>query len=375
MGAAFSTEHTRATTEVTDIPVSIEHDDPTGPVATPLDRLICVVGPDLGRTFAVGAHEVIVGRGERGIDLHASDVSRRHARLWRDRAAVLIEDLGSSNGTFVNGNAIDGPTALAIGDRIQLGSTILVLTRHDELAERLQQLQKLDAMGALVKGLAHDFNNMLTVLQAGLDAIAERWPATDPELQQTYDEMLQATESASGLIRRLLRIGRAQPQAAEVVALADVVDDALAMARHLRLERVRIDAQVARSIRVRVARDELVQAFVNLIVNARDAMPDGGELAIVATVAQLDRATALGLHLAAQGTYVDIAVRDTGTGMDEATLARIFEPFYTTKPIGKGSGLGLAMVYSTLRNHHGAVYAESTPGRGTTFRLLLPLAA
>ena len=373
MGADQRAVFERPDTEA--IPVSPIEDDATGPITSSPERLVCVVGEDMGRTFPIGTHPTIIGRGERGIDLRASDVSRRHARVWRERSAVFVEDLESSNGTYVNGVPVrDEPVQLALGDRIQFASAIFVFTRHDELEERLKQLEKLDAMHALVKGLAHDFNNMLSVLRGGLDVIADRWPAADPDLAEVYAEMDHAVGSASGLVRRLMRIGRAKPPTMELVRLEQVIEQALAMSRHMGLDRVRITTKLDGDARVLGSREELVQVFVNLIVNARDAMPDGGNLAISATVHELDRATALSLHLPAEGAYVDLSLADSGRGMDEATLSRIFEPFFTTKPLGKGSGLGLAMVYSSIRNHRGAVYAESTLGRGTTFRVLLPVA-
>ena len=365
-------EFDRASTDVTDV-ISVIEDETTGPLTTPPDRLVCVVGEDLGKTFVIGNEPTVLGRGS---ELRATDVSRSHARIWRDGSAVYLEDLDSANGTFVNGRAVRGAAVqLSVGDRVQLASSIFVFTRHDALEERLQQLQKLDAMGALVKGLAHDFNNMLMVMQSGLEIIALRWPTErDEDVQQTFDEMAKATDQAAGLVRRLLRIGRAKPPTAELVELSALVDEAIAMARHLKLERVTVTSRMEQGAVVNGARDELLQVFINLLVNARDAMPDGGELSITGRLTELDRATALGLHLPTAGWYVDIAVSDTGVGMDAATLARIFEPFFTTKPVGKGSGLGLAMVYSSIRNHSGAIYAESTRGYGTTFRVLLPVA-
>ncbi|MBA3500291.1 MAG: ATP-binding protein [Myxococcota bacterium] len=351
------------------VPIAIE-DDPTGPIAVPAGRLLCLVGVDMGRMFEISG-PVVVGRGSSGIDVRSSDVSRNHARLWRDGGSVFVEDLGSSNGTLVNGTVVMGPVEIRLGDRVQFGSAIFVFTRHDELEERVQQLQKLDAMGALVKGLAHDFNNMLTVLQVGLEELREAPVAFDADARRTMDDMTTATTSAAGLIRRLLRIGRAKPPTTELVKLSRVVDETIAMAR-AKVGRVRLHAQVTADARVMGSFEELKQVFFNLIINARDAMPSGGEISINANITTLDRASALSLHLEQEGSYVDISVSDTGCGMDDATRARIFEPFYTTKPVGKGSGLGLAMVYSSVRNHRGAVYAESIQGRGTTFRILLP---
>jgi signal transduction histidine kinase len=358
----------RASTEV--IPVAHDNDR-TAPMIV-IDRFVCVVGVDLGVTFSVTVNPLVVGRAGADIELESTDVSRRHARLWRDGADVMLEDLGSSNGTFVNGAPARGAVRLRLGDRIHIGSSILLYTRHDAFEDRLNQLQKLDAMNAMVKGLAHDFNNVLQIVQSGVDELSGRWPIHDSQAEQTLQEMSQATRSAIALVRRLLRIGRNKPPTTEVVEVHKLVDETIAIARRLQLDRIDIAIDVARDAKVTGSREEFRNALLNLIINARDAMPKGGALGITGNITWLDRAKALGYHLSKEGSYVELVVRDTGTGMDEATLARIFEPFFTTKAPDRGTGLGLAMIYSFIRNHNGAIFAESTVGRGTTFRLFLP---
>ncbi len=373
MAAPIPTEYACADTEaVRTLPRPEE--EPTGPLTAPAERLVCVAGADLGKTFALDAVATVVGRmpGGGGIELRATDVSRRHARLSRSRGNMILEDLGSSNGTFVNDVAVQTPVTLQVGDRLRFGTSTFVFTRHDELEARLRQLEKLEAMSALVKGLAHDFNNMLMVLQAGLEVLGDR--TTDAEDKETLQDMKQATSSAAGLVRRLLQVGRSKPSTIEQVHVQGLLANVVTMSGRLTNDRVRVAVQAAPAAMVRGSREELEQVFLNLILNARDAMPNGGHVLIKAAVTTLDRAEALGLHLETEGSYVDISVIDTGSGMDPATLARIFEPFFTTKAVGKGSGLGLAMVYNSMRNHGGSVFAESTVGRGTTFRLLLPSA-
>ena len=320
------------------------------------------------------AKPLVIGRGEADIVLNSRDISRRHARVSRKPDGVVLEDLGSANGTYLNGTMIQQRSRLQFGDRIQLGSTILVFTRHDELEERLQQLQKLDAMAAMVKGIAHDFNNMLTVVQVGLDDLATSLPSDAPATRRTLDDMLHATDSAAAMVRRLMRIGRNRPPTTELVRLPALIAETVMLAQRLRLERVKFMTNVPDDTLVAASREELRNVFMNLILNARDAMPHGGEITISAATMYLDRATALAQHLPSEGGYVQITVTDTGTGMDDSTLTRIFEPFFTTKAAGKGSGLGLAMVFSTVRNHHGAVTVDSELGRGTTFRIILPKA-
>ena len=360
-----------ADTQAFGLPVRARADD-TGPPPIQPARLVCVVGPDLGRSFPLRGASCVIGRGEDAeVCVASTDSSRHHARIVVGLRELAIEDLGSRNGTYVNGVALRTRTALHVGDRIQIGSTILLLTRHDELEERLQQLQKLEAMGALVKGLAHDFNNLLSVLQGGIEELGETLPATDTASHATLDDMAKAAESAASLVRRLQRIGRHKPPTSEIVDLEALVAETLAFARRLPQVDVQLRADVP-AARVRGSREDLRNALLNLVLNARDATPSGGSITITGSIVQLDRASALERHLLAEGAYLQLVVQDTGTGMDEATLARAFEPFFTTKPPGKGSGLGLAMVFSAVRSHRGAIAIESAVGRGTTVRILLP---
>ncbi|MBA3397178.1 MAG: FHA domain-containing protein [Deltaproteobacteria bacterium] len=360
-------------TDVFAIPLAVEDREETNPVATGL-QLLCVAGDDLGKTFALEARSMIIGRGKADLALRATDVSRKHARIWSSSGSHWIEDLGSVNGTLVNGAPLREPFALRFGDRVQIGSTILVFSRHDELEERLRQLQKLDAMGALVKGLAHDFNNTLQVILVGIDTLEELHGGDRSDAHAVLADMTRAAESASGLIQRLLRIGRTQPEALEPVRLDAVLTDALAMARRMLPANVTMQIAGSTEVQVRGSRGELQQVLLNVFVNARDAMPDGGTIDIHVRTLELDRTVAKQHHLQVEGTYVELAVRDSGIGMEPSVIERAFEPFFTTKGEGKGSGLGLAMIYSTIKSHGGAVLLESEPRRGTTVRIFLPVA-
>ena len=356
--------------EIATAPVVVAKGDDTRPLATDL-RLVCVAGEDIGRTFRIDERSMTIGRGAVAIALGSTSVSRNHARITATGGDLTITDLGSSNGTLVNAVRIAKPTPLQIGDRVQVGSTILLVSRYDELEERMRRIQRLEAMGTLAGGLAHDFNNALQIIVMNLDVVRDR-VGESRELVEMVDEMMAAASSATALARRLLRLGRSEPIAFEPVPLGDVVTRALSPLR--RDGRLEIDARVPNLV-VRGSPDEIYQLLVNLFVNARDAMPDGGKLIVTAAEQRLDLAAAHAKQLPGDGRYAAIAVTDTGTGMDEATLAHVFDPFFTTKPAGSGTGLGLTMVHGIVRRHGGAITVTSAKGSGTTFTVHLPLSA
>ncbi|MFT3697978.1 MAG: ATP-binding protein [Kofleriaceae bacterium] len=347
----------------------VELDPPTHRGAVK-PSLVCVSGADLGRSFKVG-NSVVIGRGAAEVALSEGDVSRRHARIRFGEYGYEIEDLGSSNGTIVNGERIAGRVVIHLGDRIQIGRAVLVFAQHDELAERVAHVQRLEAMATMAGGIAHDFNNALAVVLCNLDDIERALPGDARDARESLDEVRRATGSATSLARRLLRLGRAEPLSFGAVAIEQMIQQTAAMARR-RGQGIAIVIDVPADLRALGSYDELHQVVLNLCINAIDAMPTGGRLAITARTMAFDAGEALARQLATAGEYIEIAVADTGTGMDEATIARAFEPFFTTKPKGKGTGLGLAMIHQTVRRHGGAIDVQSIVGIGTTFRIVLP---
>jgi signal transduction histidine kinase len=359
-----------AVTDISSIAPMPTWDDPTNRYASAV-RLICVAGTDLGRTFRIVRMPVLIGRGNVEVALRGPEVSRQHARITGVGSDFYIEDLGSQNGTFVNGTMLEEQKVpLKVGDRVQIGSTIFVFSHHDELEDRMHQLQRLESMASLAGGLAHDFNNALTVITGTLGLLERKLPANSDVLAMV-GEMKTAADSASELARRLLRLGRTEPLEFETVQLASLVARTTAMVRR-QMPNIEVSVDIAPELSLRASREELHQVLVNLMVNARDAMPNGGTLRIFAREVTFDRGQAAAHHLPTKGDYVELVIADTGTGMDEATLARAFEPFFTTKPAGKGTGLGLAMIHSIVRRHGGSIVAESSVGRGTTFHIWLP---
>jgi two-component system cell cycle sensor histidine kinase/response regulator CckA len=253
-----------------------------------------------------------------------------------------------------------------------VGATGLLedLTAQRETEEQLRAAQRMEAVGRLAGGVAHDFNNLLTVILSYTQFVMAEL-GSDP-LRDELAEVESAARRAEALTRQLLAFSRRQVLRPEPVAVGDLVGGLSKMLERLIGEDVDLSVSSAgRPFDVLADRGQLEQVVMNLVVNARDAMPDGGRVAIRTANVELDRARAEALQLAA-GPYVELSVSDTGHGMDAATRARIFEPFFTTKPVGRGTGLGLSMVYGLVKQSGGAVGVESEPGRGTTFRVYLP---
>jgi signal transduction histidine kinase len=307
--------------------------------------------------------------------LNDPDVSRRHARFGFGDRGFEIEDLRSANGTLVNGTRITGVAPLRIGDRVQVGRTVLVLAQHDELEERVVRMQRLEAMATLAAGIAHDFNNALAVVVSNLEWVNEALPPDAATAHEAMKEIRAATTSATSLARRLLRLGRNEPLTFGPVALGPLVTQTTAMTRRRAQGPVSITVDVPPEMSVLGSYDELHQVILNLCNNACDAMPDGGKLALRARYVKLDAERAMAKQVAAAGEYVELSVADTGSGMPPEVLARAFEPFFTTKPKDRGTGLGLAMIHSSVRRHGGAIEVESSVGLGTTFRVTLPRSA
>ena len=235
------------------------------------------------------------------------------------------------------------------------------------LEYQLQQSQRMEAVGRLAAGVAHDFNNVLTVVLGSTELMLLDLPPQSP-IREEVEVVREAATRAIDLIRQLLAFGARQVLQPHVLDLNQLVTSVSRMLRRLIGEDVRLDTELAPDLcAVRVDPGQVEQVLVNLAVNARDAMPIGGHLAIA--TANVSYAQEPGTPA---GPYVLLQVSDSGSGMDTETLARIFEPFFTTKARGKGTGLGLATVYGIVRQSGGHIAVDSTPGRGTTFKIHLP---
>lgn len=247
------------------------------------------------------------------------------------------------------------------------------ITERLHLESRLRQAQKMEAIGQLTGGVAHDFNNLLQVINGGAElALGDIGP--DHKARTTLLEVAQAGENAASLVRQLLAFGRRQIMCPTPLDLDESITESLRLIRRLIGEHIQLEWKPgAAQTLVNADRGMLEQTIMNLCVNARDAMPEGGVLELRTARVEVGAEMLTGHGSAKPGPYAVVSVRDSGCGMNPDTLEHAFEPFFSTKVEGKGTGLGLATVYGIMEQHHGMVVAESEPGRGATVCLYWPL--
>jgi PAS domain S-box-containing protein len=333
--------------------------------------------------YASPSYEMVLGYtpqemvGTNAFDfIHPDDVAALQSVLSPERLGqgskpvppVRVRHRDGSWRTIV-GTVTDMRGEPAVGGIIANGSDV---TEQIQLEAQLRQAQKMDAVGRLAGGVAHDFNNLLTVISGYSDFILAASPPGD-DRRADAEEIRRAADRAAQLTQQLLAFSRKQVLHPQVLDLNAVVGEASRMLRRLIGEDIRLELQLAPDAgAVRIDAGQLQQVLMNLAVNARDAMPLGGSLAIATVPVSVTREEPALPEPLEPGDYVRLAVSDTGAGMTPEVQARAFEPFFTTKEMGKGTGLGLSTVYGVVTQSRGRLRVVSAPGRGTTLEIFLP---
>lgn len=245
------------------------------------------------------------------------------------------------------------------------------ITQRKQSEAQLRQAQKMQAIGQLTGGIAHDFNNLLAVIMGNLELLHEQLTA-QPRLHQLTQQALKAVDRGANLSRRLLAFARRQPLLAQPTDLNQRILGMLDLLRRTLGATIQIDTRLAADLeQTLIDPDQIENALLNLVINARDAMPQGGRLTLETANVRIDADYAMREEVQ-PGSYVMLAVSDTGIGMTPNVLEHVFEPFFTTKETGRGSGLGLSMVYGLVKQSGGHITIYSEPGQGATVRLYLP---
>ena len=257
---------------------------------------------------------------------------------------------------------------------VSIGGVARDITERKETEERLLRAQRLENVGMLAAGIAHDFNNALAPLVMGCQLV--RLHVSDAGGQRLLDTMERSTGRSVALVRQLLSFARGAGGQSQLLQLRHVLREVIELAEATFPKSIRVEAHLpGEPWPVQANPTQIHQVFLNLCVNARDAMPQGGELTLTAANCTLDAAAAAKIADARPGAFLTVEVRDTGTGIAPDVLARIWEPFFTTKGDGKGTGLGLSTVRGIVHNHGGFVTVRTHPGHGTAFTVYLPAAA
>jgi PAS domain S-box-containing protein len=343
-----------------------------GVATTTLDGRIVLCNEAFARTFGYDSPDELIGRSAAALywepkeregvlaALRESGRLRTHELRMRRRDGKPVWIL--ANLTLHEGDA---------GEPL-IEDTVIDVSDRKVLEQQLWQAQKLDALGSLAGGVAHDFNNILTAVIGYADLMRQDLPPGDRHVED-LDEIIKASDRAAALTRQLLAFSRRQPFEPKAVRLDRVVADLEKMLRRLLGPDVRlVTAGDAEPAAVWADPNQIEQVIMNLTVNSRDAMPQGGTLTVETRTVQLDERFPLERGDLGPGRYVMLAVSDTGSGMDQATMDRLFEPFFTTKEKGKGTGLGLATVYGIVKQSKGHILVYSEPGVGTTFKCYFP---
>jgi PAS domain S-box-containing protein len=291
----------------------------------------------------------------------------RSGQVWHGRLTNK-----KKNGSLFVEEATITPVRNEIGTIVNYVAIKRDVTRELELQEQFYQMQKMEAVGLLAGGIAHDFNNILLVINGFAEMIKNQLPPDDP-VQQMAGKILDGGKRAASLTRQLLAFSRKQVAESRVFDLNSVVQGMEKMLSRLIGEHIQVQTHLAPQLwSVKADPNQIEQVIVNLVVNARDAMPAGGRLIIETANVILEEENIFSHSEIQPGEYVMLTVSDTGVGLSQEVKIRIFEPFFTTKEVGKGTGLGLATAYGIVKQGGGYIWVYSEEGQGTTFKIYLP---
>ena len=341
--------------------------------------------PDNPIVFANSAFINMTGYGEdellgrncrflQGPDTDPETVAEvRRALEQKREVSVDILNYKKNGASFWNALFIS-PVYDEAGEVIYFFASQLDISRRRDAEDSLRQAQKMEAVGQLTGGIAHDFNNLLTVIQGFTDILHAQLreeAGVDPaKARRAVNAISQAAERGSALTQQLLAFARKQKLQGRVVNLNELVTNLEPLIEQTSAGRVQIETRLSQDIcNARVDPVQAEMALMNLLINARDAMPEGGVIHIESRICEVGEEDQGELK---PGSYAELAVRDHGFGMSPEVLQRVVEPFFTTKEQGKGTGLGLSMVYGFVRQSGGALLIESKPGQGTVARMLFP---
>ncbi len=246
------------------------------------------------------------------------------------------------------------------------------ITKQHELEKQLAHSQRMESVGSLAGGVAHDFNNILTVIM-GFASLLEQNPSNPQKVLQSVKVILKTAERGASLVKQLLTLARKAESVFQPLVINDLIQEALNIARSTFPKSILISSEIQPDpIRIHADYTQIHQIFVNLILNAKDAMPNGGNLSVKMREAEPNEIVT-NERSEDFRKYVLLEIADTGTGMDPETKSKIFDPFFTTKGLGKGTGLGLALVYGIVESHRGFITVDTTLHEGTKFRVFLPI--
>jgi len=353
---------------------SLVHDSPSGILKVTLEGRILQANPALVKMLGYASEEEVC----------KLNMARDVYHVPKQRQRLVEEHLqknefhnvevqwkrkdGNTITALLNGRRVAGPD----GAQTYFEEFAEDITQRRILERQLFQSQKMEAIGRLAGGIAHDFNNLLGVI-LGHTEILEGSAGRDRRLQRSVEAIQSATQRAAALTTQLLAFSRKQMVEPRILDLNVAVREIEKLLRRVIGEDIELLIRTQPgSGTIRIDPGQLDQILMNLVVNARDAMPNGGKLVLETSAVTLDDSY-VGQHLgAAAGPFVVLSISDTGCGMDQETLSHIFEPFFTTKEKGKGTGLGLSTVYGIVKHCGGYIMAYSEPGRGTTFKVYFP---